>query len=941
MIGKTLSHYKITDKLDAGGMGEFHNGLRTMPTDSVFLLGEWLIKPDVNRISRTDRRFMDKKIFHSLRVLMPAILVFLFGMEVTFAQNVTTPEEILGFKVGADHHLATYEQAVEYFRALEKASPRMKVFDMGKTEMGRTMIYALITAEQNMAKLDRYKEISRRLALAKDLTDEEAHSLAAEGKAVVWIDVGIHASECAPAQHAIQLAYDMVTSEEPKIRLIRDNVIFLLVFANPDGMTMLADWYLPNVGTPYEMSSMPVLYNKYVGHDNNRDSYMNNMKETQNITRVVNREWFPVVLYDHHQKGPFPARIWIPPAAEPTNPNLHPLFIRGKNLIGSAMGYAFDREGKPGAISRFNYDFIYPGYEDSFCDFFNVISIMTETQFYGYATPRFYTLDDFPEAFKDFTIGVFYPNPWKGGWWTIRDAIEYDLTASKAVMHTAALYREMFLYDRYKMGRDTIAKFEKESPYAWIIPQNQWDPPVAARMLDNLIFSGIEVYEAKESFVSDGISYPEGTWVIPMNQAFSRFVKTLFEEQTYPDLLKYPALWQGIVRPQNLTDAYLPPYDMAGWTLPYQMGVKAKAANTPLTANLELLEKVVPPGGKVDGDAGYAYLLSPKTNNSFTAVNRILKEGGQVLWAKESFKAGAKEYPEGTLIALSNSVSGTFMGSLAEELSLTIDGAGSQVSAEAYRLKAPRIALYKSWRASMDEGWTRWLLEQYEFPYRNIHNPEVRAGNLRENFDVIVIPSISTDAVINGHRPGTMPPKYLGGITDGGVNNLKQFIEEGGTLIALRDGCHLAIDELKVPVKDALAGLRPVRRRSSGERQQAQAAKFACPGSVLRMEFDSKHPVAFGMPEEAPGMFQGGTAFELLSSFGGEQPVVIAKYPGGDLLMSGWLTGEQYLRNKAAAVEVPMGDGKVILLGFAVQNRAQPHGTFKLLFNSLYYGAAQ
>lgn len=274
---------------------------------------------------------------------------------------------------------------------------------MGQSEGGRTMIYAVITSEANMGKLDQYKEISKKLAQAKGLTDEEAHRLAAEGKSIVIIGNGMHASECAPAQGAIQLAYDLVTSEEPDIRLIRDNTILLLFFPNPDGMTMLADWYLPNVGTPYEVSPMPWLYNKYVGHDINRDSYMNNLKEVQNITRVVNQEWFPVILYDHHQTGPFPGRIWIPPAAEPTNPNLHPLFIRGKNLIGTAMGYAFDREGKPGAMSRFAYDFIYPGYEDSFGDFFNIVSIMTETALYRYATPHFYTLDDFPEAFKDFT----------------------------------------------------------------------------------------------------------------------------------------------------------------------------------------------------------------------------------------------------------------------------------------------------------------------------------------------------------------------------------------------------------------------------------------------------------------------------------------------------------------------------------------------------------
>ncbi|HZX10838.1 MAG TPA: M14 metallopeptidase family protein [Acidobacteriota bacterium] len=296
--------------------------------------------------------------FLSVLVLM----IFFLGASVSFAQRIPPPEEILGFKVGADFHLATYQQAVKYFEELEKSSPMIKLFEMGKTEMGKPMIYAVITSDENMAKLDHYKEISKKLALVRDLTDEEACQLAAEGRAVVYIDGGLHASECAPAQHNIQLAYNLLTSDDPDYRLILDQTILLLVFANPDGMDMLAEWYHSNVGTPYEVSPMPWVYNKYVGHDNNRDSFMVNMAETKNITRLVNQEWFPVILYNHHQRGPFPSRIFIPPECEPTNPNVHPLIPRGKVQVGAGMGKFFDQENKPGAISRIVYDSWYPGY---------------------------------------------------------------------------------------------------------------------------------------------------------------------------------------------------------------------------------------------------------------------------------------------------------------------------------------------------------------------------------------------------------------------------------------------------------------------------------------------------------------------------------------------------------------------------------------------------
>lgn len=862
-----------------------------------------------------------------------SVCVFLLIFAAMAFADVTPPEKFLGFRAGADYHLASYEQAVGYFRLLEKELTRLKVFEMGKTGMGRSMIYAVIASDDTMKNLDRYRDISRKLALVEGLTDDQARKLAAEGKAVVWIDVGIHASECAPAQHALQLAYDLITAEDAETKLIRDNTILLLVFANPDGMEMIADWYQKNIGTPFETAPMPYLYNRYAGHDDNRDSFMNNLVETQNITKLLNCVWSPVVLYDHHQTAPFPARIWIPPAAEPTNPNLHPLFIRGKNLIGSAMGYAFDREGKDGAISRFTFDFIYPGYEDSFGDFFHIISIMTETALYAYATPRFYTIRDFPEDYRDLTLSVFYPSPWKGGWWRLRDAVEYCLTGSKAVLHTAAIYREQFLYGKYKMGRDTAVRFAKEPPFAWVIPREQWDGPTAALLVEKMLIQGIKVYRAEKEFVGDGVSYPAGTWIIPMSQPFALFVKAVFEEQQYPDLTKYPDLWQGIVSPQNMRDAYLPPYDLAGWSLPYQMGVKVARVDTALKASLIEIQKVNLPGAVAAGSGG-SYLISSKMNNSFTAVNRILKKGGEMTRAREAFLVGGKSWPAGTFVVRGSSAGREFLAGLAKDLSLEIGVGDPPASANTVRVKSPRIALYKPWRASADEGWTRWILEQFEFPYANVANAEIKAGSLRDKFDVLIIPAMSTDAIVNGYALGTMPPEYVGGIGDGGVLNVARFVREGGTLVALNSGCQFAIDKLGLPTGDALRSVRS----APGGGAQSGAPEFVCPGSILRMTFNSKHPVAYGMPEQGAGMFNYSPAFQIYPGGGAEKGgEIIASYPDDTLLISGYLKGEKYLRNKVAAAAFSLDKGKVVLLGFGVQNRAQPYGTFKLLLNAMFY----
>ena len=410
---------------------------------------------------------------------------------------------------------------------------------------------------------------------------------------------------------------------------------------------------------------------------------MNNMPETQNITKLVNHEWYPVIQYNHHQSSPFPTRIFIPPSAEPTNPNMHPLVIRGKNLLGTSIGYALEQEGKVGAVSRINFDLWYPGYVDEIGLHFNIIAIMTETGLYRYATPHYYTLDDFPEEYRNFTISSFYPSPWRGGWWRLRDAVDYMLTTSKATLQTAARYAGELLYNKYQMGRDIINKFEHEPPYGWIIPKEQWDRPTAALLVNKMIFMGMHAFESSGEFVSDGITYPAGTWIIPMNQPFAYFVKTMFEEQDAPDLSKYPGLWQGTVSPQGIDDLYIPHQDQDGWTLPYQMGVKVVAVNTPLDIEMMHIETATPDKGAVSGRAASAYLLPSATNNSFIAVNRILKNGGEVTRIQEQFDSNGTTFLPGTWAVRSGSVSASFMNALADELNITVMGSSRNVSGNA------------------------------------------------------------------------------------------------------------------------------------------------------------------------------------------------------------------------------------------------------------------
>lgn len=868
--------------------------------------------------------------FKNSRMFLFALLSVCLVITSAVNGQITPPEEFLGFKPGADFHLANYEQAMGYFELIAGQTDRMQIFDMGATSEGRRMKYAIISSEENMANLDRYKEITRRLSLVRGVSEDEAQSLADEGKAIVWIDGGLHATEVAPAQHHIQLAYDMVTGEDRRSQFIRENVILLLVFANPDGMTIVSDWYMGNVGTPYETSRLPVLYQKYAGHDNNRDSFIGNLVETRNMNRVTSREWFPEILYNQHQRGPFPARIWIPPESEPTNPNVHPIIVRWKNLIGANMGKAFAEAKQPGAISRVSYDSWYPGYVTQIVDGHNIPSILTETQLYQYATPHFYTLNDFPETHRDLVMGTFYPNPWPGGWWRIGDAVAYNLTASKAVMETAAKYRYEFLYNKYRIGKDVIDRFKNEPPYGWIISAEQRDNTTTVLMLNRLMILGVEIYEADEPFNHNGISYSAGSHIIPTSQPFGLFVKNILEKQSYPDLRKYPHLWQGLVSPRQREGSPLRPYDGVGWTLPVQMGVDYREMSKPLEVGMTLIEEALPPAATVTG-SGSHYVFSHSDNASVTALNKIMEAGGNVSWALEEFSLGGKSYPKGSFVVESRSIALDALRSIASETHIPMQG--GSVRASTSQLSQPRVGLYTSWNASMDGGWTTLIFERYGIPYTSIHDAEVKSGNLRNRFDVIILPDQNANSIINGNQRGMIHPDYAGGITQEGVNNLKNFVEEGGILICNKASSDLAVRMFELPVKNVLQGV--------------STDDFNSPGSILKMNYDTGHPLAFGMEEDGIAFFSGGRVYDIVEDEkeeGGKsdngdklEPVVIANYPDESLLVSGWLVGEEKIKGKAAILDFSIGQGKTILFGFNVQNRAQAYSTFKLLFNALYY----
>ena len=901
-----------------------------------------------------------------------AILFFVSqAMLVAASRPLPTPESVLGFKPGTDFKLATYDQSIAYLKALSASSSYVKLVEAGKTTQGRTMYFALISDPKNLASVDRYREINQRLAHPEGLTDAEAHRLAREGKAFVHLDGGCHASEVAGAQMMPQLAYDLVSrAADAGVKEILDNdVVLLWPTMDPDGQQMVGEWNAKNAGTPYENSPLPRLYQEYVGHDNNRDAYMINMIESR-VMEHFWRRWEPHIVYVFHQTAPFPTRIWLPPFSEPVGIEAPALVSREVNMIGMAIAKGLDERGQVGATHMgTSFDAWYPGYVDYAPVFKNIPAFWTETAG-NMAAPREYTINDFPQNLRDLREQSLYSSPWPPGWWRLADAVAYDETAAISTLEFAAKYKESLLYNRYQAGRDQIARGKKQAPYAYFVPQRQRDQVAGVEMLRRIAFAGVRVSQLTAPITLDGITWPAGTWVVPTDQEFAAMARELLDAQKYPDLRQYPG------------GPPLRPYDAAGWTLPLQMGVDVGVAATPLTAEMRasmkllgappdpkvkataynidsstdaapfdsvpgigfnssaLAAAIVPPAGNVTG-SGPALAVDPAQNNSFRAINRAWRQGASV-----QFLAGA---PGGARYLI-----GGLSESAQADLVKTLALVAERTAAGGTPLKKPRIGLFQPWTGSMDEGWTRWLLEQYGFEFVSLH-PEDFHAPLGDKVDVVILADDARIPVAagaggtgrgagageagrggvpagappgaqgrggRGGAPRVVRPEYAYTLTPEDLQAFEAFVRGGGTVVSFNNACRFVIQQFKLPVKNAVDGLRP--------------EEFFLRGSIVQVITDPTHPVMAGMPGKAAVFVDGSPVFDTLEGFKGK---VLAKYAdSGSPLLSGYLIGEKYLQGKAAALDVELDKGHVVLIGFRPQWRGQPFGTFRVVFNSAIYG---
>jgi hypothetical protein len=865
------------------------------------------------------------------------------------SRHLTTPKEALGFEVGDDYQLATYTQLTDWWKKLATESDRMKLVEMGKTEEGRPQWMAIITSPENQKKIEHYKEISQRLAHAEGLTDEQARALAHEGKAVVWIDGGIHATEVLGAHQLLEFVWEMVSRNDPEtLRILNDDII-LAVHCNPDGMELVSSWYMrPSDPLKRTTQFVPVLWQKYIGHDDNRDFYMSNMKETTNMNRQLFTEWFPQIMYNHHQTGPAGAVMFAPPFRDPFNYNFDPLIPLQIELVGAAMHSRMVAEGKPGTVQRSGatYSTWYNGGLRTVTYFHNMIGLLTET--IGNPTPMEVPLiadRQLPNGDEPFPVP---PQTWH-----FRQSIEYSMTANRAVLDLASKYREDFLYNLYRMGRNSIEHGSRDSwtitpkriealqgaaakgssegggavssklyasvlhdpavrdPRGYILPSDQPDFPTATKFINALLKNGITILRATADFQVAGKRYPAGSWVVKTAQAFRPHVLDMFEPQDHPNDFRYPG------------GPPIPPYDVTGYTLAFQMGVKFDRILEPFDGPFEKVTGLQSaPPEKILGPAQpTGYLISHQQNDAFIVVNRLLKNGDEVYWLKRPATLAGRSVGAGTIFVPARPQTRALLQKATADLGVTVEGVTNRPAGEAFKLKPVRIGLWDQYGGSMTSGWLRWIFEQYEFPFEVVFPQTLDQGDLATRFDVLVFPSGAMPRVTGEARgrggfnrppnPDDIPAEYrkmLGSVTaEKTVPQLRKFVEAGGTIVTVGDSTELA-RLFSLPVEDGLT-----ERTPDGRSRPLAREKFYVPGSVLQAKLDNTDPVAYGMGTLVDVFFENSPVFRLgpEAEMKGIKPVVW--FPNATPLRSGWAWGQGYLEGTVAAAEAPMGEGRLFL----------------------------
>jgi hypothetical protein len=861
-----------------------------------------------------------------------AVLILLCSATLTQAAGIPSPQEVFGFKMGEDKKLIDWSQIVSYFKTVDDQSGRVIVQELGRSTRDRPFILAIISSEANIKNIERYKAIQRQLAKPYTLDADAAAKLVGEGKTVVLITLNIHSTEIAASQESVELLHEFATSDSPQVQKILDNCIVLLIPSlNPDGQQLVVDWYKKTLGTPSEGVLPPELYHYYAGHDNNRDWFMYNLAESRHTARVLYHDWFPEIVYDQHQMGYNGPRLFLPPYSDPVNPNVHPLLTAQTNLLGKYVVTALQQQGFKGVVTGTVFNAFFEGTMSKTPLWHNRIGILSEMAGVNIATPVYFpkgSVGGMGLELPENKTQTNFLDPWNGGWWRLRDIIDYEKAVTYSLLEFAAIFKDQVKTNFYNLNRESIKRGQTQAPYGFLVPVDQHDPNAATELVNRLIISGVEVNETTEPLSVEGRKVSVGSYWIPLAQPSRAYIKDLLEAQIYPNLKQYPG------GPPRV------PYDVTGWTLPMQMGVEVLELNEPLALQIKPVQTATIPGG-LGTPAGQFFILERRYSNSYGLAHALLKQNVAVyelLQPIESPIQARSSLPAGTFVIPADRVDRALLDRLAREWQVPVGSIESR-PAQMRELGRARIGIYQPWVTSIDEGWTRFVLDQFKIEYRTLHNDDIKKGGakLRAEYDLIIVPDLSVNLIINGKEEppegakadkeeepivGTpqLPKEYQGGIGKEGVEAVKDFVKNGGTLLTFATACNFAIEKLRLPAINELKGV--------------SSKDFYAPGSIFEVNIDSREPLAFGMQQKAFIYFVNNPAFKLLPYT--KESKNIAFYGDSSPIRSGSLLGEERLLGKTALADIPIEKGRVVMYGFRVQHRGQTYGTYKLMLNALF-----
>ncbi|HEY3313659.1 MAG TPA: M14 family zinc carboxypeptidase, partial [Bacillota bacterium] len=810
-------------------------------------------------------------------------LVLVLGQPALAQAAVPTPESVLGYSIGADYHLTEWAKIVDYFDQLDKASDRVQVMRYGATTLGRPMIVAVVSSEDNLKNLKEYQDISASLADPRGLSAEEADRLIAKGKPIYWVCANIHSPEVGSSEMVMELAYKLATGNDAETRQILDNVIVVLdPSVSPDGHDTFTEWY--NKYKDSGMTERPPYTGKYVSHDNNRDWIM--LALAEDAQNAAARALFhPQFYHDLHQTGP--ARMFATPAADPDDPNITAITRADWIKYGGYMLAEMTARGMAGVVVATRYDNFYPGYNDEYTTLHNGQGMIFETNGGFGANPD----TSGPKALEK-ENHWFQPMPWKGAVWRLRDNIDYQGTGVWLCLKLTAIEKDVALRHFYLKGKQAVEAGSKEAPYAYVLPAGQEDPLAPVDLVNLFLKQGIEVKQSFTPLTIEGRTYDPGSYFVLLNQPYRAMAKTLLEKQDYPAY-------------------YGAPYDVTGWTVGLLQDVETVAIGDKAIQSVALVpvtQKAVPVSTLAATDAPF-YLVEHSSNNYVAkALNELWAKGAKVSWAKQDFTVGGQAYPAGTFKIQGTTSSD--LNQLALKYGLDVHATAAQPSGTFKDLRAPKIGLYHSWTDTMREGWTRYTLDYYGFAYDWLDNTAIKTGDLSK-YDVIIIPDIKSSNILDGSAK--LPEEYRGGVGKDGAARLGDFVKAGGTLLAYGKGSAFVVEQGLTPgVK--LVDLKGVN----------------VPGSVLAVRVTQGLPWTYGFDPQESVFYENNHAFVV------DQGNVLASYFDSPL-QSGFLDDkDKKLSGKAAVCETTVGQGRVVLAGPDLTYRFQTQGDLPFVFNTIW-----